>query len=194
MEPLLPQRVWHWLCHFHLPARHIADSIGGGWVVATTCSSVLASCVSGDRHIPRLPVVRDSSGIEIVENVPQAWRDGDGWRMSDKPSLQIGQAEGSPEYEFHRIVGGTRLGNGKIVIGDQGSQEVRVFDSDGLHLSTFGGHGGGPREFLGLAMIAPLSDDSLLAFDVVRNRATVFAESGMLLLEQTFETGEFLFP
>ena len=51
--------------------------------------------------------VRDSAGIEIVENFgTPLWREGETWRLTEV--LRIGAVEGAPEYEFGRI-SGTKL-------------------------------------------------------------------------------------
>ena len=51
-------------------------------------------------------LIRDSAGIEIVENIAPAWTEGDGWRLSDEPVLTIGVLEGREEYQLFNSTGG----------------------------------------------------------------------------------------
>ena len=89
-------------------------------------------------------LVRDSAGVRIVENA----RPPDGsrldWRLGPEPLVSIGQLDGEEPYLFERVFGATMLTDGRIVIGDDGPKELRVFDRGGNHLETWGGAGGGP--------------------------------------------------
>lgn len=50
-------------------------------------------------------VVRDSSGIRIVENAVLPTEAGDVWRVAEAPFLDIGAVDGPPVYQFEFIVG-----------------------------------------------------------------------------------------
>ena len=52
-------------------------------------SFIAIGCQSGDAPTNGAFTVQDSAGIEIVESATPAW-DGDGWRVSDTPSVVIG--------------------------------------------------------------------------------------------------------
>ncbi|HSW30413.1 MAG TPA: hypothetical protein VLH75_13090 [Longimicrobiales bacterium] len=77
----------------------------------------------------------------------QASRPAGAWRMGQRRAT-IG-AEGGPA-QFWMIAGVIILEDGSIVVADNGSSEIRVFDGKGTHLRTFGGAGRGPGEFAGL--------------------------------------------
>ncbi len=109
--------------------------------------------------------VRDSAGIQIVQNQSGQWKEGEGWRLSDEPTLRIGVAEGEAAYQLDRVRTALRLGDGRIALANAGSQEIRLYDAAGTHLGSSGGQGGGPGEFQSLGALLRLPGDSLLAYD-----------------------------
>jgi len=67
-----------------------------------------------------------------------------------------------------------RLPDGRLVVADQGSNELRVFDASGIHAATWSREGEGPGEFTQLAGIAPWAGDSLIAWNARPPGFTVF--------------------
>jgi hypothetical protein len=61
--------------------------------------------------------------------------------------LRIGSVDGGGPAAFGRIKGVQILAAGHIAVLDAMAKEIRVFDSFGQHLATFGGEGEGPGEF-----------------------------------------------
>lgn len=61
--------------------------------------------------------------------------------------LSIGVQEGEEPYQLHRVVDAYRHGDGRIVISNSGSLELRVYDSAGVYLGALGRQGAGPGEF-----------------------------------------------
>ncbi|MDE2874163.1 MAG: hypothetical protein OXQ93_01910, partial [Gemmatimonadota bacterium] len=55
--------------------------------------------------------------------------------------------------------------DGRIVIANAGTNELRVFDSAGVHLGTWGGDGEGPGEFTSLWGVEPWPGDSVVAWN-----------------------------
>jgi hypothetical protein len=123
-------------------------------------------------------LVRDSAGIRVVENVAPTWRAGEEWRLEEQPLLDIGGLEGDPDYELFRAVSAVRLRDGRIVIANAGTHELRFYDADGRFLAASGGQGAGPGEFQGLAWVRPFGDDSLVTFDLRQRRLSVFDLQG----------------
>ena len=74
------------------------------------------------------------------------------WSMSD-------EREG---YLLHQVAGATRLADGRIVIANEGTLQLRYYDPEGTHLFDAGGEGEGPGEFESLAGFTRLPGDSLL--------------------------------
>jgi hypothetical protein len=118
--------------------------------------------------------VRDSVGITIVENSAPSWRDDAAWSLSREPALTIGTADGADEYQLYRVQSARRLPDGRIVVGNGGSNQIRMFDPTGDFLGSAGRKGGGPGEFEGLGDIEMVRGDSLLVFDHRLARFTVF--------------------
>ncbi len=108
---------------------------------------------------------RDSAGIRIVENV----RPPEGSRLDwigPEPSLSIGEREGEDPYLLHRVLDAARLPDGRIVVANRSSGELRVFDASGTYLAAWGGEGEGPGEFYsgGLVEVEPWRGDSIMAW------------------------------
>ena len=116
---------------------------------------------------PQQTAFRDSAGIRIVENTRPPEDSRLGWRIGAGPLVSIGSTMGDEDpYLFTRVFGITRLSDGRIVIGDEGAEELRVFDQQGNHLQTWGGHGEGPGEFGGSQLwgLARLPGDSIIVW------------------------------
>lgn len=122
--------------------------------------------------------VRDSAGIQIVENRGGSWKNDGGWRLSDEPTLQIGVAEGDPLYQMDRVRTALRMGDGRIVVANAGSQQIRWYDANGRHVASAGREGGGPGEFKGLSALRRLPGDSVLAYDMGAFRLSWFDPGG----------------
>ena len=122
--------------------------------------------------------VRDSAGITIVESTAPAWTEGTEWRVGDVPSVQIGGQEDDPRYDLLRIGSAFRLADGRLVVANEGSQELKFYDADGVHMRDAGGEGQGPGEFTGLGRLTVQPGDTLLAFDFRQLRLSRFSSDG----------------
>lgn len=137
----------------------------------------LTACGSSDA-VGNTATARDSAGIQIVENRGGQWNDGGGWRLSDQPALQIGVAEGDSVYQMDRVRTALQLGDGRIVVANGGSQQIRWYDAKGRHVASAGHEGGGPGEFRGLTALRRLPGDSVLAYDMMAFRLSWFDPGG----------------
>lgn len=155
----------------------ILQNVASGFAIAA-----LVSACGESRGEPRAVAVRDSAGIQIVENPAEGgWAPGQGWRLSEAPVLSIGQAEGAEPYRFVRIASALRRSDGVIVVADAGQQVIRFFDRSGSFLRAAGGKGKGPGEFEQMASVVHvLPGDSLLAYDLQLQRYSVFGSDGAL--------------
>jgi len=122
--------------------------------------------------------VRDSSGVRIIANHACQWPEGEGWRLSDVPRLDIGALEGEAPYQFFRVSNAVTLGDGSIVVANSGTHEIRFFDAAGSFLYSSGRKGGGPGEFEALWTLAVLPGDSIIAFDRRLRRMSIFTPDG----------------
>jgi hypothetical protein len=113
----------------------------------------------------------------------------------NEPAVRIGVADGDERYQFHQVRGVRRLSDGRIVVANGGSGEVRIYDADGEFDLSTGGAGDGPGEFRSLASIDVLPGDSLLALDGGNRRVSVLDPAGAYVRSWTFESpGRGLYP
>ncbi len=149
---------------------------------------VLLLCVAlsgcgGDVEQSGEAVVTDSAGVRMVEN-PDGAFDGGGtmWTVGTSPQVTIGEESGEDPYLFDRIMGIERLSDGRWVVADMGSSQIRWFDAEGRHLQSAGGRGEGPEEFRQVMGLTRLAGDTLLVDDA-RSRLQMLDEAGAFLGE-----------
>ena len=153
--------------------------------LAGVCILAASAATCGDAEEGRSDlnsVVRDSAGVTIVENERSAPDTRLGWRIAESPTLSIGAFEGDPAYELYQVMDAARLPDGRIVVANAGTGELRVFDASGAHLESWGGRGEGPGEFGEFA--APFSveawpGDSIAASDTYARRVSIFDAHGV---------------
>lgn len=137
------------------------------------------ACDQGQESAP-FPTtqIRDSAGIRIVENP----RPSDGsrlpWRIGPEPAVSIGAVEGDEPYMLVGAIDATRLSDGRIVVVNGGTSELRVFDAVGDHVATWGGRGEGPGEFGGLYAVERWPGDSIIAWYTSRLGISAFDAQG----------------
>ncbi|HSJ25977.1 MAG TPA: hypothetical protein VK929_14970 [Longimicrobiales bacterium] len=139
----------------------------------------LGGC-SGDRAAEPIVATTDSLGITIVQSSRPAPEGAARFRVDGEPALTIGAVDGAEPVVFRQIRGLLRLSDGRIVVADGGSREVRYFSATGSHLMTAGGSGEGPGEFRSLSGLVRLPADSVWAYDGLALRFTVFDPEGRL--------------
>ncbi len=147
---------------------------------------ILSACVGpSDGAVP--PVVRDSTGVRIVEHQGAPGRQA--LRLSSEPMTVIGVVSGEAHDQLNGVVGATRLEDGRIVIANGGTRELRFFTADGRHVRTVGGRGEGPGEFRWLRRLARLPGDTLIASDLAPGRWNWFNADGQFLTLTTQPIG-----
>jgi len=148
-----------------------------------TLAGVFAACGESPAVAPAT-IVRDSAGIPIVENrgVPAP-----PFALGDSPIVRIGVVSGAEKYQFGSISGLARLSDGRIVVLDGMSKELRFFSADGDHLQSVGGEGFGPGEFQSGGGLDVLPGDTLQVEDFPWR--TRFAPDGTLLFKEQVDWG-----
>ena len=109
---------------------------------------------------------------------PELAEVGPSFDLSDTPLARIGVTEGPPEYQLFRVNSGTRLSDGRIVLFDAGSQQLRFYDASGRHANTASRQGEGPGEFVAGIIVGNAVSDSLVVSDVRLRRLSVFDGRG----------------
>lgn len=119
--------------------------------------------------------VRDSAGIRITDSGSGSWTETEAWQISPEPTVMIGMANGPAEYLLSRVRDVQRLADGRLILVDGGSSELRIFDADGRFEQTIGRSGEGPGEFRWPEWIRVLPGDSLLVYDSQLQRVSLFS-------------------
>jgi hypothetical protein len=145
---------------------------------AAVAALLLQAACSGEASAPAPLVMFDSAGVRIVESRAPSWQPGEAWTVAPDPALAIGEVEGDAAYLLSGILGAVRLSDGRVVVANGGSNEVRVYDPAGGYLSSLDGGGNAGGEFDRLASVYRLPGDSLAAWDGALNRLTVFTPQG----------------
>ena len=149
--------------------------------IVLLCAAVVSqACTFPDEAAQQLAgySVRDSGGVVLVESSTPAWEESSGWTLSEEPLLIIGRVDGPEEYLLHRVMSAIRLDDGRIVLSNNGSQELLFFDRDGQFLSASGKSGEGPGEFRNIGLLHRMGEDSLAVIDFGLFRISVFDEGG----------------
>jgi hypothetical protein len=145
-------------------------------VLASLSGLLLFSCASESRSDETAATRTDSAGVEIVHN--HVTNSSDTCSASDTPVLQVGVAEGSEEYELHRVFGAALLSDRSIVLANQGTQELRFFDSRGIFTRRAGRSGRGPGEFQNAFQLWRLEGDTVYVGDYRPWQFLVFDHEG----------------
>jgi 6-bladed beta-propeller len=137
-------------------------------------SWILAAC-GGDQPPTAAPfMIYDSAGISIVENADPVWSEPQ-WTVSERPVLEVG---GPNSEVLLNPTDAIRLADGRILITDDGSQNVRVFSAAGQLLQTIGRQGFGPGEFQSVSQIDHFRLDSLAIYDYMQQQVSLFDVAG----------------
>ena len=116
---------------------------------------------------------QDSAGVLVATTLGARARAPIGWVVDAVPEYQVGALDGEEPYLFSGINGARQLSDGRVVVLDDASCELRFFGADGVFLELTGGRGEGPGEFntgvAGRCVLVPSpGSDSLVAFDGAR--------------------------
>lgn len=122
--------------------------------------------------------VRDSAGARLIRYDARAQPRAK-WTVEPRPLVRIGGADGEGPTELAQVLGVARISDGRIVIADGGSTELRVFSSTGEFIRAIGRAGRGPGEFDGILFMLR-SADSLVVHDR-SSRLQVYGADGTLL-------------
>ena len=122
---------------------------------------------------PSAQVLRDSAGVSIISIDLDKPR---GSRLSALPVVAIGDSDVEREQLF-RVTSVARLGDGSIVVANNGTSSLKIFDRTGRFLRELGRRGQGPAEFGNIERVWILPGDTIVAADS-RRRLVFFTSSG----------------
>lgn len=122
-------------------------------------SNLVRSCLSASSLLFLVASTACSDGSPDRSDAPLQR-----WTVSPEPSVLIGGDDERDDYLLHRVAGATRLSDGRLVIANAGSSELRFFSDDGTYERAVAGDGDGPGELRGILQLVPQAGDSLLIF------------------------------
>lgn len=130
-----------------MAARHsfllAAAMLAGHWTSPAPC---MASRLQEAGYTRPVPVTHRLSK-ESREETNAAIRGVIQRLLALRDGPHIGEEDGAEEYLLGRIDGVLIDRSGNIIVADGLAHNVRVYDRNGVHLSTIGGKGDGPGEF-----------------------------------------------
>ena len=154
----------------------------------TACLAVASffACRS-EAALDRPVEVRDSAGVQIVENGP----------ISSDIAFRVGepiyQTGWSPDgHLFQNVFSGVLLSNGRAAVGDIGNSELVILGASGAVEAVLGGEGQGPGEIGALISMARLGDDTIVVEDDGNARLSFF-HGDSLIRSNRVESGRALF-
>lgn len=149
-----------------------------GAILATAANACADPPSPGGNSSALEAIVRDSADVRIVENPRPPSGSRLDWRVGTEPAVSIGAREGEGPYLLHRAQDALTLSDGRIVVANTGSHELRVFDASGIHVATWGRRGEGPGEFFPLVQVHRWRGDSLLALYAPANHLSLLDSEG----------------
>ncbi|MBC8089782.1 MAG: hypothetical protein H7Z40_21170 [Phycisphaerae bacterium] len=138
------------------------------------------------------PSIRDSAGVQIVENAAPSDTNAR-WSIDSAPLVTLGSPSSGRddvEYQFHTVQGAARMRSGEILVADWGSTTVRVFDSLGVFQRTLVKKGGGPGELFTVSELYHTRGDSVYVYNGEGANMVVFGPD--LKLARTVPRVQFL--
>lgn len=137
--------------------------------------------------------VRDSAGIEIVENrfpehPPERF-----WRMDMEPEIVLGAGErwlaGDSAHLIWQVSGLARLEDGRIAVLSSRNRQLYLFEPTGELSRVMGREGRGPGEFGGPAELQYLPPDTLVVWDSWFGPVSYFGTDGDLIRTRSVDLG-----
>jgi hypothetical protein len=110
-------------------------------------------------------------------NQEPLWDEATEWTIGPE-QLRIGANDAQDGHSLFRVRTAIQHPDGRIIVLNGGSNEVRVFDSDGALIRSFGGTGQGPEQFSALASIWLAAGDTVVTYDVGQARLLAWPLSG----------------
>ncbi len=108
--------------------------------------------------------IADSAGAKLITysatDRPRAQ-----WTVDSKALVRIGGADGQGPSELSQVLGVARVADGRIIIADGASSELRIFSPKGEFIKAVGRRGGGPGEFDNGIQLMTRSADTVVVHD-----------------------------
>ncbi|HUG38860.1 MAG TPA: 6-bladed beta-propeller [Longimicrobiales bacterium] len=90
----------------------------------------------------------------------------------------IGEEDSLPGHLLHQVSGAFRAGYDRLVVANDGTNQILIYDLAGSLVAEVGGTGAGPGEFLSASAVFPLGSDSLVVWDPATVRMSIWSTTG----------------
>jgi hypothetical protein len=112
--------------------------------------------------------------VAIVENIgTPATR-----FLEPTPIVNLGGSSVDPDNQFFNVLTAVRLSDGRLIVVDAGSHNVKWYSPDGSLIASTGGRGGGPGEFLRITDAVPTPFGGVAVYDSRNQRIMNFPRFG----------------
>lgn len=128
--------------------------------------AIHSGCTSNQQAVTALQV-RDSLGVQIVENHAPRWADGQAWRIDSVPAVTVGTSP-DPREELSAVRDIVPLSTGGFALVNAGTSQLRYYDPTGVLIQAVGRQGQGPGEFRDMWTLVRCAGDTLVVNDGVR--------------------------
>jgi len=156
--------------------------------------ALLSGCHSDSARAPTSAT--DSAGVRIVESTEPVWGATAPWEVIRNPLLDLTATGRGPEYEFFRVTDAVWLSDGRLVVANDGTSEIRLYSARGEYQAAAGRNGEGPGEFRRIRTMSRMRGDSVAVYDVLLNRLTILGPDGsvgrVISLRETFRRARHL--
>lgn len=144
--------------------------------VTTAAAALCLACGAPPADGTEAIAVRDSAGVTIVDQ--DLTRLTSVCTLDPEPVVSIGVEEGAPEYMLAQLFGAVRLSDGRIVLAQRTTNDIRYFAPDGTFIRSSGRKGRGPGEFESPFYLNVLPGDTLYVGDYRPWQFLVFGPEG----------------
>lgn len=154
----------------------------GGNSILLTALALLCACSDAPAPGAAWSVDTLAGGAVRVRNPDVGvWGENEGWRLVEE--LRIGAVEGAGPEVFGDVqsLSFTVDDDGRIYVLDAQASEVRVFDSSGAHVRSFGRRGAGPGELRRGVIAGWGPEGALWVTDQANARYSAFTPAGELV-------------
>ncbi|MDE2678437.1 MAG: 6-bladed beta-propeller [Gemmatimonadota bacterium] len=134
--------------------------------------------------------IRDSAGIEVVENHAPQWPAGQFWTIDPEPEFVLGGSNdinvlaNDSSQLIWEVVGLARLEDGRVAVLSSANEQLYLFEPSGALSGTIGREGEGPGEFTRPEHLQYLPPDTLVVWDYHMRSIDYFDTGGTLLRER----------
>ena len=135
----------------------------------------------------------ESTEVVTLHSGPALWNSGEGWEIMEEMRLGSGKEENP--ILFGRIRSMDIDSDGYLYILDSTTQEIYVFDDQGVHVRTVGSIGAGPGEFENAVSVDVSESGEIWVMEMQAGKLTIFDSDGNYLrTEQVNTAGWIILP